>query len=357
MIGCMAMLIDDLKRWRQSLCMARREVNMAGTRPNELRSRRSLLIAVAAVLFSFAAAVLVEPARAAAPFARFQAPGFFRMSLGDLEVTVLSDGATSLDVVKLLDEPAAETEAALQKSFLKNPVETSDNVFVINTGARLILIDAGGGTFFGPALGKLQSNLRAAGYAPEQIDDVLLTHMHRDHVGGLIIDGKLAFPNATIHADKRESAFWLSKDNLDKAPPELKPRFQGVVATLGPYVAAGRYKPFETDAEILPHVRSVASHGHTVGHTTYVIESEGHQLWLIGDVVNVAAVQLGHPSVSFGFDADRSAAAATRVKALTSAAQQGILVGAAHLPFPGLGHLRAEGDAWRWLPVESSVAY
>jgi glyoxylase-like metal-dependent hydrolase (beta-lactamase superfamily II) len=301
--------------------------------------------------------VFVEPARAAAPFAKLQAPGFFRMFLGEFEVTVLSDGATSLDVVKLLDESAVETEAALQKSFLKNPVETSDNVFLVNTGAKLILIDAGGGTFFGPALGKLQSNLRAAGYAPEQIDDVLLTHMHRDHVGGLVIDGKLAFPNATIHADKRESDFWLSKDNLDKALPELKPRFQGVVATLGPYVAAGHYKPFETDSEILPNMRSVASHGHTAGHTTYVIESEGHQLWLIGDIVNVAAVQLDHPSVSFGFDADGSAAAATRVKALTSAARHEVLVGAAHLPFPGLGHLRAEGDTWRWLPIDSSVAH
>jgi glyoxylase-like metal-dependent hydrolase (beta-lactamase superfamily II) len=317
--------------------------------------RLSLLIA-AAGMFGFSPAVSVRPVRAAAPLSKIQAPGFFRMRLGDFEVTALSDGAMSLDVVKLLNEPAEETEAALRKSFLSNPLDTSVNAYLINTGEKLILIDAGGGAILGPALGKLQSNLRDAGYKPEQIDDILLTHMHRDHVGGLTINATRAFPNATIHADKRESDFWLSKENLDRAPPELKARFQGVLATLGPYVAAGRYQPFESDSEILPGVWSVASHGHTVGHTTYVVESEGQQLWLIGDLINVAAVQLEHPSVSFAFDSDRNAAAASRMRFLESAAQQRVLIGAAHLPFPGLGHLRATGETWQWLPIDSAAA-
>lgn len=320
-----------------------------------LISRLSLLIAIAGIC-GVAAAISVKPVRAAAPLAKVQAPGVFRMQLGDFELTALSDGATSLDVVKLLNEPAEETETALQKSFLSNPLETSVNVYLINTGAKLILVDAGGGAIFGPALGKLQSNLQAAGYKPEQIDDILLTHMHRDHVGGLATNGTLAFPNATIHADKRESGFWLSKENLDKAPPELKVRFQGVMATLGPYVTAGRYQPFESDSEILPNVRSVASYGHTVGHTIYVVESKGHQLWLIGDLINVASVQLDHPSVSIAFDSDGNAAAASRMKILASAAQRGVLVGAAHLPFPRLGHLRATGATWQWLPTDSSTA-
>jgi hypothetical protein len=139
-------------------------------------------------------ALLSGPVSAAAPFAKFQAPGFFRMSLGQFEVTALSDGAVNLDVVKLLSEPAADTEAALKASFLQNPLPTSVNAFVINTGSKLILVDAGGGTFFGPGLGKLQANLRAAGYSPEQVDEVLLTHMHRDHIGGLVLNGARAFP-------------------------------------------------------------------------------------------------------------------------------------------------------------------
>jgi glyoxylase-like metal-dependent hydrolase (beta-lactamase superfamily II) len=278
------------------------------------------------------------------------------MAFGDFEVTALSDGVASLDVVKLLDQPAEKTETALQGASLHNPLDTSVNAYLIKTGAKLVLVDAGGGTVFGPALGKLRSNLQAAGYRPEQIDDIVLTHMHRDHVGGLTIDGKAVFPNATVHADKRESDFWLSSDNFDNAPPDLRARFLGVSSALRPYIVAGRYKPFEADSEILPGVRSVASYGHTVGHTTYVVESRAQQLWLIGDLVNVAAVQLQHPSVSFAFDSNGPAAAASRVKSLTSAAEQGVLIGAAHLPFPGLGHVRAERSGWQWVPVDLSTA-
>ena len=274
------------------------------------------------------------------------------MMLGQFEVTAVSDGAVDLDVVKLLSEPAADTEAALKGSFLPNPLPTSVNTFVINTGRKLILVDVGGGSFFGPSLGKLQSNLRAAGYSPEQVDDVLLTHMHRDHIGGLVLNGARAFPNATIHADKRESEFWLSEENLDKAPAAIKPRFQGAVAMLKPYVDAARYQPFARNTEVVPGIRSTESYGHTVGHTTYVVESEGQALWLIGDLIGVAAVQLQHPRVSIGFDRDADVAADTREQLLSAAAKQGFLIGAAHLPFPGLGHIRAAGTTWDWLPVD-----
>jgi glyoxylase-like metal-dependent hydrolase (beta-lactamase superfamily II) len=226
---------------------------------------------------------------------------------------------------------------------------------VINTGRKLILVDVGGGTFFGAGLGKLQSNLRAAGYSPEQVDDVLLTHMHRDHIGGLVLDGALAFPNATIRADKRESEFWLSEENLEKAPAAIKPRFQGAVAMLKPYIDAGHYQPFVTNTEIAPGIRSMESYGHSAGHTTYVVESGGQALWLIGDLIGVGTVQLQHPRVSIGFDGDADVAADTREQLLRTASQQGILIGAAHLPFPGLGHIRAAGTTWNWLPIDYSL--
>jgi glyoxylase-like metal-dependent hydrolase (beta-lactamase superfamily II) len=317
-----------------------------------LALRLSLSLVVSSVCGALGC-VSTDPAHAAPPTA---SAGFFRMALGDFEVTALSDGVASLDVVKLLDQPAEDTQAALQAASLHNPLDTSVNAYLIKTGSKLILVDAGGGAVFGPAMGKLRSNLQAAGYQPEQINDIVLTHMHRDHIGGLTIDGKAAFPNATVHADKRESDFWLSGANLDHAPPGIKPRFLGVATALQPYIAAGRYKPFETESEILPGLRSVASYGHTVGHTSYVIESKGQQLWLIGDLVNVAAVQLQHPSVSFAFDSDGPAAAASRVKLVNEATEQGVLVGAAHLPFPGLGHFRAEASGWQWLPVDPSTA-
>jgi glyoxylase-like metal-dependent hydrolase (beta-lactamase superfamily II) len=278
------------------------------------------------------------------------------MMLGDFEVTAISDGAASLDAVKLLNEPAVETEAALKDVFLSNPVDSSINAFLINTGTKLILVDTGGGAFLGPTLGKFQSNFAVAGYKPEQVDEILLTHMHRDHVGGLVINGKVSFPNATVHADKWESDFWLSKENLEKAAPDIKPRFQGVVDTVGLYIASGHYMPFEAGSEILPNVRTVASHGHTVGHTTYVIESQGQQLWLVGDVINFGAVQFDHPLVSSSFDKDGEEASASRVEIFSDAAKERALIGAAHLPFPGLGHLRATGNAWQWLPVDPSSA-
>jgi hypothetical protein len=188
---------------------------------------RSAAFCGAIALGSIVPAFSVVPALAAAPIVKSQAPGYYRVMLGDFEITALSDGTMNLDVAKLLKEPEEETKAALANSFLQNPVETSVNAFLINTGTKLVLVDVGGGTFFGSALNQLLPNLRAAGYKPEQIDDVLITHMHRDHVGGLSSKGTLVFPNATVHADKRESDYWLSKDNLDKAPAELKARFSG----------------------------------------------------------------------------------------------------------------------------------
>ncbi|CCE10432.1 Methyl parathion hydrolase [Bradyrhizobium sp. STM 3843] len=298
----------------------------------------------------------VNSASAAAPFAKVAAPGFFRAMLGRFEITALYDGAQAVDLVKLLDEPPTNTEVALKSEFLENPVPTSVNAFLINTGSRLVLVDTGGAGFFGGRLGKLQSNLRAAGYEPDQIDDVLLTHMHRDHIGGLVLNGARAFPNAMIHADRRESDYWLSKDNLDKAPDGAKARFQGVVASLTPYIDAGRYQPFETDSEIIPGIRSIRSYGHTAGHTAYAVESEGQLLWLTGDEIVAAAVQLANPEVATAFDTDGAAAAATREHMLENAAKQRALIGAAHLPFPGLGHIGTRGAEWQWVPLDYSAA-
>jgi glyoxylase-like metal-dependent hydrolase (beta-lactamase superfamily II) len=312
-------------------------------------------LAAAIALGAFGVTLAPAPAVAAAPMVKTQAPGFYRMMLGDFEVTVINDGTTSLDVAKLLAEPPAKTDAALKKSFEASPVETSSNEFLINTGTKLVLIDTGAGTLLGPTLGKFLVNLRAAGYKPEQIDDVLLTHMHPDHVGGLMADGALAFPNATIHADKRDSDYWLSQANLDKAPAEAKGYFQGAMASVKPYVAAGKYQPFDTDGERVPGVRSIATYGHTAGHTSYLVESKGHKLMVIGDLIHVAAVQFKDPGVTIAFDSDAPAAAATRKKVFSELASDGVLLGANHLQFPALGHLRAAGKAWQWVPVNYST--
>jgi glyoxylase-like metal-dependent hydrolase (beta-lactamase superfamily II) len=319
---------------------------------------RGLIVTTLIAAVALAASGVMLPATravAAAPMVWTQAPGFYRMRLGDFEVTVINDGTISLDADKLLAEPPAKTDAALKRAFEASPVETSSNTFLINTGARLVLIDTGAGALLGPTLGKFLVNLRAAGYRPEQIDDVFLTHMHPDHVGGLMASGALAFPNATIHASRRDSDYWLSQANLDHAPSDAKGYFQGAMASLGPYIAAGKYRPFDHDSELVPGVRAIATPGHTAGHTSYLVESRGQKLMLIGDLIHVAAVQFNDPGVTIAFDSDAPAAAATRMKMFAELASDGDLIGANHLAFPALGRLHASGKSWQWVPVNYST--
>ena len=302
------------------------------------------------------AASFLSTSHAAAPMAKAAAPGYARMMLGDVEVTALSDGTVGLNVGTLLtNTTAARVKSALARSFLKDPVETSVNAYLINTGAKLVLVDAGAGSLFGPTLGNLVTNLKAAGYQPEQVDEIYITHMHPDHVGGLAAGDRIVFPNAIVRADRRDAEFWLSKTNLDAAPKDAKDSFQGAMASLNPYVAAGKFRPFDGDVELGPGVRAVTAPGHTPGHTTYVVESKGEKLVLWGDLIHVAAVQFAEPAVTIRFDTDPKAAMAQRRKAFADAAKQGYWVAASHIAFPGIGRLRSEGSRYAWVPANYGV--
>ncbi|WP_432730910.1 MBL fold metallo-hydrolase [Variovorax sp. W6] len=292
-------------------------------------------------------------ALAGAPQVKTQAPGFYRMMLGDFEVTALFDGTLDLEPKKLLTNTTQEQVGKLlDRGFEKDAVPTSVNGYLINTGSKLVLVDTGAGGLFGPTLGNLQANLKAAGYQPDQVDDVLITHMHGDHVGGLVQDGKLVFPNATIHAGQEDADFWLNKANLEKASAEMKGFFQGAMASLNPYVEAGKFKGMKGGTELAPGIRAVPAHGHTPGHNIYVVESKGQKLVLWGDLMHVAAVQFAQPQITISFDVDSKPAAVERKKAYADAAKGRYLVGSAHLPFPGLGHVRAEGKGYVWVPVD-----
>ena len=314
-----------------------------------------LLRASAFVVFVLTAVVctaLPSVARADAPVVGTQAPGFYRVMLGDFEVTALSDGTLPLDADKVLTGTTpAQVDKALAQFYLKSPVEASFNAFLVNTGVKLVLVDTGAGSLLGPTLGKLLVNMAAAGYKPEQVDEVYLTHMHIDHVGGLMSGDKLAFPNAIVRADRHEAEFWLSEQNLKMAPEAMKMFFQGAQASLTPYIKAGKFKPFDGDTDLVPGVRAVATHGHTPGHTFYAAENKGQKMMFWGDVVHVAAVQFSNPSVTIQFDVDPKAAAAQRRKAFADAASRGYLVGAAHISFPGIGRLRRDGRGYAWVPV------
>jgi glyoxylase-like metal-dependent hydrolase (beta-lactamase superfamily II) len=311
-----------------------------------------------AIALSLSAAVmtgltLFTPASADAPMVKTQAPGYYRFMLGAFEVTAISDGTVKLPVKNLLTNISADkVDAALKKAFLPETVETSVNSYLINMGTKLVLIDTGAAGLFGPTLGNMLANLKAAGYKPEQVDEIYITHMHPDHVGGLMAGDQIVFPNATLRIDKADVDFWLSEANMKAAPEANKGFFQGAMASVNPYVKAGKLKPFTSNTELVPGIRSQASHGHTAGHNVFVVESQGEKLALWGDLMHVASVQFDDPSVTIGFDSDTKDAAAQRKAAYADAAKGGYLVGVTHVPFPGVGRLRSgpAAEGYTWVP-------
>lgn len=301
----------------------------------------------AALLFGGAAA-----AHAAAPMAKTSAPGYYRMMLGDFEVTALSDGTHAMDVNQLLDQSQAQTiQQALKAADQPAVYEWSFNGFLVNTGSKLVLIDTGAGSAMGSDLGKLAARIKAAGYTPEQVDEIYITHMHPDHVGGLAADGNPVFPNAIVRAGKADADYWLSQAKRDKAPAEARELFDTAQKALAPYVKSGHFKPIAADGELVPGIRATNLGGHTPGHTGYVVESKGQKLLAWGDTLHVQTVQFAHPEVVIKFDTDNGSAEKVRERVLADAAKNGYLIAGAHLSFPGIGHVAADGAGYRWLPV------
>jgi glyoxylase-like metal-dependent hydrolase (beta-lactamase superfamily II) len=296
-------------------------------------------------------------AHAAAPMVKKSGPGYYRMMLGDYEITALSDGTVTLPVNKILQKiTEAQVDRALADQSLVSPLETSVNGFLINTGAKLILIDTGAAKLFGPTLGNLVDNLKASGYTPEQVDEVYVTHMHADHVGGLMNGSARAFPNAIVRADKGDADFWLSKENLEKAPAAAKGFFQGAQASLNPYVEAGKFLPYNGSTELAGGIRAVVTRGHTPGHTVFTVESKGQKMLVFGDLMHVAAVQFANPAVTIQFDSDGPTAADMRAALYREAVREQYIMAVAHISFPGLGRLKSDNaTGYVWMPVNYSV--
>ena len=308
-------------------------------------------------LFSGVSPLVTATARAAEPQVaqrRAQAPGVYRYRLGDFQVTALSDGTVPVEMHGLLQGiPRAQIDQQLERAFLSNPVETSITAFLIDTGSRLILVDTGVGMLFGPGVGNnLLGNLKAAGYAPEQIDDILLTHIHADHSGGLAIEGRILFPRATVHVGKADVDFFLDPTHQEGVEGYDQHYFTEAARTVGPYLKADKVRPFTGETQLFPGIKAIPTPGHTPGHSFYRVESQGESIQFIGDIIHVAAVQFPNPAITVAFDYKPKDAAAQRVKQFAAAAKGRVLVAAPHLPFPGLGHLRAEEQGYTFVPVD-----
>jgi len=317
-------------------------------------SRRSIL---KSALTGLVAAPFVAPSIvfAKAPYAAVQAPGFYRLKIGSVEVTALSDGTVALPLAKLYTNTSEEhAQDALNDAFLPEIVPTSVNAFLVNTGERLVLIDAGTGTYLGPSLGKLVSNIEASGYKVGDIDDVILTHIHTDHSGGLMSDGKRTFPNATLRVNEGEAKFWLSPENAKTATGIVKQHFGEADQCVTPYVRAGKFETFGDNQAPVPGLGSILYAGHTPGHSAITLESEGQKIVFWGDITHGDILQFDEPGIAIEFDIEQKAAVAARDVAFRQAVEGKYLVAGAHIAFPGIGHVRTDSTNYDWLPVNYS---
>jgi glyoxylase-like metal-dependent hydrolase (beta-lactamase superfamily II) len=291
---------------------------------------------------------------AASPGIAAQSPAsVYRFMVGDVRVSALSDGTVPINLHDLLRGITPEqTDVLLAHSYMSNPVEASITAFLLEVGSRRVLVDTGAGELFGAHnAGRLPETLRAAGVSLDQIEDVLITHVHTDHSGGLTVAGKMLFPNATIHVGKPDLDYFLDKTNAAKTHYAAR-YFDEAAVTLKPYVDAGKVKAFAGRSELLPGIVGEVHPGHTPGSAFYTLTSRGESVVFIGDIIHAAAVQFPEPRVTITFDQNPSRAREVRLSAFSRFAAEGTLIAAPHLPFPGVGHIRAEGAGYRWYPVE-----
>lgn len=310
---------------------------------------------IAASLFSLVVATATGAATAQTPepprIGHIQA-GFQHVRVGDLEVIALSDGTVPIPADKLLTNTTPKEVANyLARAYQGTDVDASVNAFLIKTATRLIMVDAGTGELYGPGLNKLTVSLKAAGYGAEQITDILITHIHTDHTGGLMDGQRMVYPNATLHIDRKEVDYWLSAANRARAPDSAKKYFDEAIAKVKPYVDAGKVKTFSGETQLFPEIRTIPAPGHTPGHTLYLLESKQKKLMFWGDLIHVAEVQLPKPGVTIVFDVDPKAAAATRKRAIADAIGGRYMIAAGHLAFPGIGHVQTDGKGFRWIPA------
>ena len=315
-------------------------------------SRRQLLSgATAATVAGLASEMMPRPAFAKAPMSNAQAPAFYRFKLGGFEGTVVSDGPL------YMGEPAGNVFSGLSKEQMvkeltdnllpTDNVPLEQNALVINTGDRVVLFDTGLGAFkmMGPDSGRLLANLKAAGIEPKDVDAVVLTHAHPDHCWALMgDDGTRNFPNAQIYMAQADLDFWTDEGKL--GIETLKLFIEGSRKHLLPN--RDRIVFVKDGQEFLPGIQAMAAPGHTVGHTVYMITSQGKTFCNAGDIAHHHVMSVASPRREFAYDTDGKQAVNSRLRVFDMLASSRTTFVAYHFPWPGIGHVGKQGDGFRY---------
>ena len=322
-------------------------------------TRRTLFAAAStAGVAGMMSPLLASSASAAVPPVGSQAPGFYRYKVGDIEVTVVTDGASTFPLPEKFVVNAAKNEvgAALAAAYLDGEkITVPYSPVVLNTGGRLVAIDTGSGegalTASKGAVGQHQNNLKASGIDRATIDTVVISHFHGDHINGLLTpDGKPAFAGAEILVPRVEWAFWMDDGEMSRAAPgRMQDGFKNVRRV---FDALGRkVTPYDWEKEIVPGLTAKGTPGHTPGHTSYVLASAGKSLFIQSDVTNVPVLFARRPGWHVAFDQDAAMAEQTRRKTYDMVAAEKMLLQGYHYPFPAVGHLEKTADGYREIPM------
>jgi glyoxylase-like metal-dependent hydrolase (beta-lactamase superfamily II) len=297
------------------------------------------------------------PAQASATDASKPATGFYRYKVGDLEVTAIFEGWAPRPLENFVrNAQLSEVQAAAREAFL--PTEQIQNTFttlVVRNGNRVTLLDTGLGDSGPPTTGQWTANFRAAGFDPAQVNTVIISHFHGDHIGGLRRrDGAAVFPNAEVMVPAAEWAFWMDDARMNQAPEAQRGGFQNARRVFGPM--AKDVKQYEADKELVPGITSIALPGHTPGHTGFMVSSGNGRLMVLSDSANHPALFVRNPDWSAVFDMDADQARATRRRMLDMASTERAQVAFYHAPFPATGYIAKEGNGFRFVPVQWTTA-
>ncbi|KXZ68863.1 putative quorum-quenching lactonase YtnP [Acinetobacter venetianus] len=286
-----------------------------------------------------------------------QVAGFYQHQVGDLQITALLDGTNFMSPKLFKDISQQQVQQILKKYYADQDkgVQTSINAFLVNTGKSLILVDSGAASCFGAHLGSVLTNLKASGYQPEQVDTILLTHLHPDHVCGISNNGVANFPNATVYVSDDEAKYWLDPKQVAKLPKEKQANYLGTVEkikqAIAPYQAKQRFKTYKLGDDI-QGFKVINTAGHTPGHFSYELKTKSESIVFIGDIVHSHTVQFDRPETAIEYDIDPKKAVETRLKQFANFAKNGQTIAAPHLPFPGIGHIySADGKSYQWIPI------